>query len=173
MFRRVLAGVAAALVAAAASADLAACGDKFLRVGRSQRNRNYAAVHPVSILVYTPAATATGLKEFETILQKAGHSTVGVRDRALLPKALAAARYDLIITSYADATALRQQLDRGPGVPALLPILGKPTRLEEQQAVEQYRCVIKLGGTKFDALAEIDHLMDLRAREGQGAPGQR
>ena len=104
MFRRVLAGVAAALVAAAASADLAACGDKFLRVGRSQRNRNYAAVHPVSILVYTPAATAKGLKEFETILQKAGHSTVGVRDRALLPKALAAARYDLIITSYADAT---------------------------------------------------------------------
>jgi len=34
------------------SADLSACGDKFLRVGRSARFKGYAAVHPASILIY-------------------------------------------------------------------------------------------------------------------------
>jgi hypothetical protein len=54
--RRVLVvGLIATLTAA--SVDLGACGDKFLRVGRSARFRRYAAVHPASILIYKLGAT--------------------------------------------------------------------------------------------------------------------
>ena len=174
MYRRLLASIVLAVAAASASADLTACGDKFLRVGRSQRNRNYAAVHAVSILLYTPDATAKGLKEFEAFLKNAGHTTVAIRDRALLSNALTAARYDLIITDYANIPALRQQFERGPGEPAVLPILHKPTKLQEKQAVDEYHCIIKPEDmTKFDALAEIDHLMDFRLKQAQGAVPQR
>lgn len=172
MYRRMFTGIVVAVVAAYASADLTACGDKFLRVGRSRRNRNYAAVHAVSILLYTPGATEKGLKEFEAFLKNAGHTTVAIRDRALLSKALTGARYDLIITDYAQVPALRQQFDKA-AEPAVLPILHKPTKLDEKQAVDEYHCIIKPEDmTKFDALAEIDHLMDFRLKQ-QGAAAQR
>ena len=35
------------------SVDLGACGDKFLRPGRSGRWQNYAAMHPAAILLYS------------------------------------------------------------------------------------------------------------------------
>ena len=51
---------------AAGSVDLGACGDKFLRVGRSARFRRYAAVYPASILIYKPVdATPAGMKEIK------------------------------------------------------------------------------------------------------------
>jgi hypothetical protein len=67
--------IVATLVASAIAGpiDLGACGDKFLRVGRSARYHRYAAIHPASILIYTPAtASRKGIGDLEQLLKRAG-----------------------------------------------------------------------------------------------------
>jgi hypothetical protein len=156
----------------AASADLDACGDKFLRVGRSARFRRYAAAHPAAILIYAPAdSTPAGIKEFEAILKHAGHRTVALPNGADISQALAAAPYDLVIAGYDDTSRIRETLRAVPSHPGLLPILYKPTRAAAEQAQRDFICLIKPDAmTKFDALAEIDRLMDLRSQQKTPAP---
>ena len=163
MLRRAYAAMFAAIVIAG-SADLDACGDKFLRVGRSARFRRYAAVHPAVILIYTPAnSTPAGMKEFEAVLKRAGHRPVAVGNGANVPLALAGESYDLVIADYSDAGRIKQDLLASPSKPRLLPILYKPTKALETEAEREYVCLIKPHAmTKYDALAEIDRLMRLR-----------
>jgi hypothetical protein len=147
-----------------ASADLDACGDKFLRVGRSARFRRYAAVHPAAILIYAPAdSTPAGIKEFEAILKRAGHKPVALPNGADLSQALAAAPYDLVIAGYDDTSRIREELRAIPSRPNLLPILYKPSKAAAEQAQRDFVCLIKPDAmTKYDALGEIDRLMQLR-----------
>ena len=154
--------VALALVFGAT--DLSACGDKFLRIGRSARFRNYAAVHPVSILVYKPSnATPQGIKEFEAILKRAGHKPVVVEHGSRISQALSAAKFDVVIADYVDTMRIKEELQAVPSQPGILPILNEPTKAVAAQAEKEYRCLIKLHTmTKNDALAEIDRLMELR-----------
>jgi hypothetical protein len=149
---------------AAGSVDLGACGDKFLRVGRSARFRRYAAVYPASILIYTPAnATAAGMKEFETLLKRAGHKPVAVKSGTSIPSALAAAQYDVVIADYADASQIKDDVQSASSKPELLPILYKPTKAVEADAEKQYAFLLKPHEmTKYDALAEIDRLMQVK-----------
>ena len=59
------------------SIDLGACGDKFLRVGRSARFRRYAAVHPAGILIYRPVnSDRAGIDDLKALLKRAGHKPV-------------------------------------------------------------------------------------------------
>jgi hypothetical protein len=163
MFRRALVVFTAAVVVGSASADVSACGDKFLRAGRSARAKGYAAVHPAAILIYKPAATAKGLKEFESLLKKAGHKSVTLQDGAGLSQALSSAKYDVVITGYADATIINEEVRAAAGKPGLLPILHRPTKAEEAEVAKHYRCVIKPEKmTKYEALEQIDHVMELR-----------
>ena len=164
MLQRAYAAMFAAIVIAG-SADLDACGDKFLRVGRSARFRRYAAVHPAVILIYTPAnSTPAGMKEFEAVLKRAGHRPVAVGNDANVPLALAGEPYDLVIADYSDAGRIKQDLLASRSKPRLLPILYKPTKALETEAEKEYICLIKPHAmTKYDALAEIDRLMGLRA----------
>ena len=151
-------------VLACASVDLGACGDKFLRVGRSARFRRYAAVHPAAILIYKPAhATRAGIDELKTLLTQAGHRPQAVDGRTNVASALAATQYDLVIADYADAALIRNELGTATSKPEILPILYKPTKAVEAEAEKQYTCLIKPHEmTKFDALAEIDRLMTLK-----------
>lgn len=168
MLRRSLVLVAAAAFSASATADLAACGDKFLRAGRSARSSGYAAIHRANILIYKPSGTAKGLKEFESILKRAGHKAVALQDGAQLSSALASAKYDVIIADYADAPLVSGQFDGAMSQPGILPILHKPTADQEAQVRKSYHCIIKPESmTKYDALAQIDHVMELRLK---GAP---
>ena len=157
-------GVAAAILTAG-STELGACGDKFLRVGRSARFRRYAAVHPASILVYKPAnSTPAGIKEFEALLKRAGHKPRVVDNGADVSRVLAVAPYDVVIADYGDMGKIKESLQSSPSKPGLLPILYKPTRDVAAAAEKEYLCLIKPHAmTKYDALAEIDRLMRLRA----------
>src|SRR2546423_1621811 len=152
---------------AAGSVDLGACGDKFLRVGRSARFRRYAAVHPANILIYRPLnSTPAGIKEFEAILKKAGHQPFTVDNGAVLSQVVAAATYDVVTADYADAGRIANELKSLTSKPGILPILYKPSKSVEAQAETEYRCLIKPHAmTKYDALAEIDRLMKLRQDE--------
>jgi hypothetical protein len=149
------------------SADLSACGDKFLRMGRSARFKGYAAVHPASILIYKSAtSTAAGVKEFEALLKRAGHKPLAVEHGAALAPVVAAGRYDVVIADYADTEKVKEALASAPSKPGLLPILYKPTKAVAAEAEKEYHCLIKPHAmNKYDALAEIDHLLDLRVKE--------
>ena len=165
----VIAVVATTLVSV--RADLSACGDKFLRIGRSERFRGYAAVHPSSILIYTPTnSTPGGIKDFEALLKRAGHKTLAVENGARLSQVFAAAKYDVVIADYADIGKIKEELQFVASKPGLLPILYKPTKAIAAEAAKEYRSLIKPDAmSKHDALAEIDRLMDLRLK-GTAAP---
>ena len=155
-------GVIAMLVAA--SADLGACGDKFLRVGRSARFRRYAAAYPATILIYKPAhATPSGMKEFEALLKRAGHTPIAVESGTNISNVLATGHFDLVIADYADASRLKADLQSVSSKPAILPILYKPSKAVESEAETQYAFLIKPHlMTKYDALAEIDRVMQVK-----------
>lgn len=170
--RRILTAVAVAVIVATAAADLNACGDKFLRVGRSARFRRYAAVHPAAILIYSPAnSTPTGIQEFEAILKRAGHKTVALANGADIAQALSEAPYDLVIADYSDSNRIREDLRAAASKAGLLPILYKPSKAVAEQAEREFTCLIKPHAmTKYDALAEIDRLMQLRQHATPAAP---
>jgi len=154
------------VAAASACGDVLACGDKFLRVGRSARFRRYASVHPSSILVYAPRWTHHGIDEFEQMLKRAGHKSLTVTTAEAMAQAFVSTKYDVVITSYQDREAVTKQLDTLPAKPALLPLVYKATKAEETQADASYRCVLRPERmTPFQALEEIDRLIDLRLKE--------
>jgi hypothetical protein len=161
--RRMLA-IGAIAIATAGAVDLGACGDKFLRVGRSARFRRYAAAHPSAILIYKPVnSTSAGIEELTGLLKRAGHRPVAVERGTNISLALANAPYDLIIADYADAGHIKSNLQAAATNPKLLPILFKPSKAVEAEAEKQYVCLIKPDKmTKYDALAEIDRLMQSR-----------
>lgn len=154
------------------SIDLSACGDKFLRVGRSARFARYAAVHPAGILIYRPVnSTRAGIDELKVLLKRAGHRPVVLDRTASVSAALTASPYDVVIADYLDADRLNVDLQAATSKAALLPILNQPGKDIESAATRQYPFLIKPHAmTRHDALAEIDRLMESRSRTGVAAP---
>jgi len=159
---------------AAASVDLGACGDKFLRVGRSARFRRYAAVHPAAILIVKPVhSTPAGIEALKELLSAAGHRPVAVDSGTNVAGVLAVTQYNLVIADYADAGRLKSDLQASSSKAAILPILYKPTKAVEAQADAEYVCLIKPHAmTKYDALAEVDRLMQLQLHGDADAAGR-
>jgi hypothetical protein len=156
------------MIVASIGPDLVACGDKFLRVGRSARFRGYASVHPSSILIYAPHWTPNAVAEFEKLLKRGGHMPQTITTATQLSQAFDAARYEVVITAYRDAAVVSKQLEALPSRPAVLPLVYKPTKAEEVEAAATYRCLLKPEKmTPFQALEEIDRLIDLRAKGPQ------
>ena len=153
------------------SIDLRACGDKFLRVGRSARFRRYAAVYPAAILIYPPVdSTRAGVDELKTLLKRAGHKAIAIERNASVSAALAASAYDVVIADYFDADRLTNEFRSAGSRAALLPILNRSGKDVEAAAMRRYAFLIKPHAmTKFDALAEIDRLMESRSRDAGGS----
>ena len=175
MLRRCCAVLLVMAVVLTASADVFACGDKFLRVGRSARFRRYASVHPAAILVYAPRWTPKGIKAFEALLTKGGHTPTTVTTVSSLAQALAGSRYELVITSYEDVAAARPHIDALPRAqPLVLPVVYKPTKQQNEDARTTYVCLLRPDRmNNFQALAEIDRLFDLQRKRGTVAAERR
>jgi hypothetical protein len=154
-----------ALLASLWGTDLNACGDKFLRAGRSTRTKGYAAVYPATILIYKPTATAKGLEEFQALLKRAGHRSVALTTESALTQALSSAKYDLVIADYADRAILKEHFRSATAEPDFLPILHKPTKAEEAAVAKEFPHLLKPEKmTKYDALDEIDRVMESRRK---------
>jgi hypothetical protein len=151
-----------AVTVAVGQADLAACGDKFLRVGKSARFQRYAAVHPASILIYSPAnSTADGIKQLELLLKRAGHTPISVPNGAPLTQTISSGRYDLVIASYVDARRVEESISALPSRPEVLPVLYKLPKEIVAEAEKEFQFLLKPQAmNNAQALAEIDHLMN-------------
>jgi hypothetical protein len=165
MLRRYCFVALIAVAVTSAWTELHACGDKFLRPGRSPRMSRYASVHPSAILVYAQKWTPAGIKDFETLLRRAGHRSVTVTDQTAFAQALTTAKYDLVITSYAYAADLSEVLRANASTAAVLPLVHKVTKDQEKEARAAYRHLIRPDKMEpFEALEEIDRLAGLRLK---------
>ena len=168
MFRRlVVAGVSTGLFALVCT-DLSACGDKFMRVGRSPTGRHYAALHPASILIYRPAgSTPKGIGDFESLLKKAGHAPRVLNRGEDVAPILATANYSLLIAEYSDIETIKKELDTVSAKPGILPILLESNKTVETQLKQDFHCLIRPRAmSDHDALVEIDHALDIRLKVG-------
>lgn len=167
---RAISAVLGVVLWAAAPPSSEACGDKFLRVGRGARfQRGYVALHPARIALFSRPDTAAGraIRELEPALRRAGHHTQLVPDAAGLDAALRAAPFDLVMVEMADVRAIDSRLAGLPSRPAVLPVLHEPTPAALQAAEKEFACVIPSPGKKGDVLAEIDGVMEHRAKDGR------
>lgn len=166
MLRRIVVIVIALVTVGSASSGVLACGDKFLRMGRSPRFRGYASVHPSSILIYAPRWTRHGISDFEEILKRGGHKPLTVTTETAMSQAFANGKYAVVITSYPDAGAVKKQIELLPPGPQLLPLLYKASKADAATASATYPCLLRPEKmTPFQALEEIDRLLDLQLKE--------
>ena len=173
MVRRLIFPLAVVVACACAQTDNHASGDKFLRVGRSARFRQYASVHPSAILVFAPQWTDRGINDFEAMLKRAGHTALTVTSRPALAQALASEKYQVVITGYRQAALTRVALQEARSTAALLPVIYQVTKAEAEEARTAYACLItpeKM--TNYDALEEIDRLIDSQPKKVVSGPSR-
>jgi hypothetical protein len=153
------------------SIELGACGDKFLRIGRSPRFRRYNAMYPSAILIYSPAnSTRAGIDELKSFLTRGGHKPVAIDRGASVSAALSASRYDILMADYQDIERLRADAQSARPAPAFLPILITRSRTLEREAMQRYAHLIKPHAmTKYDALDEVDRLIEATRRASRSS----
>lgn len=163
--RRAVTVLVAVWMAAWWAADLSACGDKFLRIGRSMRYGRYAAAYPATILIYAPKDSVPArVRDLAHVLKRAGHTPTVVTSAAALQDALERGSFDLVLTGLAQADVAVKDAAAAPSRPDVLPMYFEGNAADEAAAASLSSCRIPLPGRhRNDALAEIDHKMELRA----------
>ena len=152
-------------------ADLDACGDKFLRIGRGGKFSGYASPYPASILIYKPARVSSRhVDDLRKLLKNAGHRP-SVADHGTDLRTISGPTFDLVIASYPDAVNLRDQARAVASRPELLPVLNKPTQKVADEAHRRFPYLLLTDKmSNLEALAEIDRLME-RRRKGAETTG--
>ena len=148
------------------SVDLAACGDKYLRLA-TRLGPGYAAEHRATVLIYMPPgsavpAAAKSLRLHEA-LKRAGHSVYAVESEADLETTLAKRAYDIVIADGSTVGTLAARVRRGVGRPSLIPLFDKQQSKQQLgDARTRLGCLIAAREKVAYAVAEIDHVMELR-----------
>jgi hypothetical protein len=167
MRRCALSLAVALMLAILSTVELAGCGDKFLRIGRGSRyQRGYVAVHPATILLFAERGSTASLpmQAIEPILRRAGHRPIFIQDRAALANANRSVKADLILADVGDAGIVFAEQFSGSTPPTFVPLVYKAPPTVLASAQKNYHCVVAAPGDRYEALAEIDHAMELRTR---------
>ena len=110
----------------------------------------------------------------QRMLKRAGHSPVVVTTASALSHAFVTGKYEVVIATYADSGAVKKELEALPSRPGLLPIVYKTTKAVAAEAAAAYPCLLKPDKmTPFQALEEIDRLIDLRLTNTETSPTSR
>jgi hypothetical protein len=164
--RRPLGMVLSLLAAGAAAVEpAAACGDKFIVLGRTVRaQRARGAVHRASVVIMLdpaselPAAIkASGLLRE---LQLSGHAVRHARSAAEAQALAETGTVDVLVASLADVDRMAAGLEGRPAArPLMVPVLLDPTPEELESARARYGCALRSPGGRHylgvieDALA--------------------
>ncbi len=148
--------------------DLSACGDKFLRIGRSMRYGRYAAAFPATIVIYSPRNSVPArVTDLAAVLKRAGHRPMMVTQPAELSATLASGKVDLVLMGVAQSDEVMRAVALAPSRPGVVPVIFEGNKADEAAAEAISTCRIQLPGQhRNDALSEIDHKMELRAAAG-------
>ena len=147
------------------SIGLEACGDKYLRLA-SRLGPAYSAAHPAKVLIFMPETSvvpdvAKSL-DLHGALRKGGHTVRAVRNERELERALAADRYDIVIADAFSPPSVAAIVQRGTGTPTLVPAFSRKSQREFERTARMPLCRITAKDVQYHAIAEIDHVMDLR-----------
>ena len=152
-------------------ADLLACGDKFLVVGRGTRYQRPKNARAASILIY--ANPSTGLQAalrsvpVESVLKHEGHRSTTVETPEQLSAILAGGRFDVVLVASGDATAVEELLGRGPDAPVVLAFCLKAGQ-EKPAAEKSSKCALKAppkAGSLLEAIDKAVERHDQNARK--------
>jgi hypothetical protein len=147
------------------SVDLSACGDKYLRLA-ARLGPAYRAEHRATVLIYMPAGSATTevarSLRLHDALRRARHDVFSVDTEADLERTLATRRYHIVIADGSMAAALKTKLVSGANAPTLLPIFRTTSDRQALERRAQIGCLIASSERQYHAVAEIDHVMELR-----------
>lgn len=146
----------------------AACGDKFVMLGRGMKTEMGRARNPATILVFNNPSSRLPAADREyglaTALKAAGHKPLVLQDRVQLQEALLSRGYDLVLADFSDTPALEQAARKSSPHTVVIPVLYKPTGAELAEAEKQYGCLLKTPGKHDDLLTVIDEVMRSRAK---------
>jgi hypothetical protein len=147
--------------------DLQACGDKFLRAGRSSRMNRYAAMYRATILIYpSPTAKPQIVSQWQKMLKDAGHQPHVVARSTDLAAVVASRAYDLVITDYPSAARVRAEVTSAASKAGVLPVLVDSSKTATDRAEAEFEHFLDSNMTPRETLAEIDHVMEVRLRKG-------
>lgn len=152
---------------ASASADLLACGNKFLVPSRGTRfGKAPIAREEARILVYVRPGSAlseplAGLT-VATVLAEAGYQPTVVTEPAELQLALDGHRWDLVLADLSDGKSFPEPSQQMAAV-HVLPVLFEPSRSELAQAKRDFGLAMKAPFKSRQLLAVVDFAVALVA----------
>ena len=141
-----------------------ACGDKTMRVKTGLRYYEIeAAKRPSRILIHSAALPPGIGVQLGDWLKKVGHKATAMEDVGSIKNSLKTSHYDLVLTNLAGASELQN-----PGFTpntAVVPVLLKLPKSEEQAAKKQYRVVVKNPRDGIDFLIAVQQVMNSRSKK--------
>lgn len=151
--------------------DTNACGDKTLGVGRGIRfqrfQQSFAARHPSTVLIHTPAIPAAKAPQLKDYLIKIGHKPHIVEHFSDLGEALKSGQYDLVLIDLPDAGNLQRQIESFGSKAVVVPVVYNRTKAEKAAAARQYKVVVKNPTNGDDFVAAVYEVMKSKAPQNQ------
>jgi hypothetical protein len=173
MRKRLLAAALFTATALGASADIRACGDKFLVPTRGTRFQRPTGVRePAAILLYTNSAVvpaSVSNATLDSMLRKAGYRPTSVNSVADFDKALGQGKWDLVLVDLADGPSVSSRL-QGSRAPVLLPVAQNMSSFQLTEARKHYTRVIAMPAKSRALIDAVDEALAQR-RESQVRAG--
>lgn len=167
MKSRVALGLVIMTAIVVGSEGLAACGDKFLLVGRGVRFQHaYAAIHRASILIVLPPknvkSAAVRDSRLATALKMAGHRVEVVQLPANLGAVLDRSAHDIVLAERADAVTIPAAGAASRPKASVVAVLEDPSAIELAAARQQLEFVLKTPQSLPQILSLFDDVMKAR-----------
>jgi len=155
-------------------ADLLACGDKFLVVGRGTRYQRPKNARAATILIYANPSSGlpAALKRVsvDSVLKHEGHRSTTVETPEQLSAILASGRFDVVLAAGGDAAAVEKVLPAGPDAPVLLTVCDKASSHEPKETEKNASCALNASpkaGSLLEAIDKAVERHDQNARRTQ------
>jgi len=177
--RRLLLWIVLALaVLASLAADLQACGDKLLVLGRGIRFQSRHTPRAATVLLYLPpvsAGQAITDPNLESALREAGHTVHAVTTNDELRDALRVGTYDVVLTNVTSAPDLERAERDGPDTVVVLPAVylvatagqrpaKQQAKADQEKAAKDFGVVVEVPSRPGYYCAAVDKAMELKRK---------
>lgn len=163
---RWFAAIVVAFIVCANVADLTACGDKFLLLGRAVGyDKILKASRPGTVLIYSSPTLppAFGDGRFSALMELAGHHQRLVADAQALEHALATGNIDLVLVDAALSADIADHVHASSSA-LVVPVASGMSGARRSELERKFGCVLTLPANARQVVELIDKAMALRAK---------